>query len=67
MQPMDSAQNLTFFTYLGPFMKLSTALAIELGGGRAAYLTSHILVSNTIEKKPSHFVVLVVLMPRRIR
>jgi hypothetical protein len=30
-------------------MKLSTALAIELGGGRAAYLTS-ILVSNTIEK-----------------
>ncbi len=24
-------------------------------------------MSNTIEKKPSHFVVLVVLMPRRIR
>jgi hypothetical protein len=48
-------------------MKLSTALAIELGGGGGVYLTQAIVVSNTIEKKPSHFCVLVVLMPRRIR
>jgi hypothetical protein len=38
---IDSAQNLALFTSLGRFMKLSTALAIELGGGDGVYLTSH--------------------------
>ncbi len=37
MQPSDSAQNLALFTSASRFMKLSTALAIELGGGQAAY------------------------------
>jgi hypothetical protein len=40
-QPLNSAQNLAFFTSLGRLMKLSLALVqgtIELGGG-GVYLT----------------------------